>query len=155
MTHPLSPSSELLLLEQPQFPSARLLHTLRWVIARYGLDLVVWPEEAAFVAVHTAPETLTGRLVHVPHGLFPPDSGLQDHLRQAGVRWNYLPPLPQRPTVDGHVVDAWETLLQPGALSQWLASGTPTPAAGAGDGWLGPRRAWHGVPLTVRRVTHD
>jgi hypothetical protein len=116
MTLALSPSAELLLLEQPQFPSARLLHTLRWVMARYGLDCVVWPEEDAFVAVHTTPDVLTGRLVHVPHGLFPDGSQLREQLRVAGVRWNYLPPVPD-----------WSVVLHQAAFLAWLAHGTPQP----------------------------
>jgi hypothetical protein len=132
---------EILLLPQPLLPSARLLHTVRWVAQRDHLTVDVWNEEQAFHAAYTAPETLQGVLVHVPHGLFPAGSQLQEQLRLAGVRWSSLPPLPHRTTVDGLVVEAWETLLPPGALSQWLAQGTPAP-------WQPPRRdpQWCRIP---------
>jgi hypothetical protein len=106
---------EILLLAQPVHPSARLLHTLRWIAQRDGLPVEVWDEEAAFEAAYTAPETLGGVLLHIPHGLFPEGSQLREHLRLAGVRWNYLPPGPPG------------GLMAAGALSAWLASGTPEP----------------------------
>lgn len=152
----MTPDTEILLCEQPQFPSARLLHTLRWVIARYGLAIAVWPEEDAFLAVYETPEVLADRLVHVPHGLFPAGSQLREEMRQAGVRWNYLPP-----------VANWGFMVDHAAFLAWLAHGTPEPwtprrQAPAGtlpeddatfvDAWLGKRADWHGVPLAVRRL---
>lgn len=124
----MTPATEILLCAQSAFLSARLLHTLRWLAQRDGLTVEVWDEETAFEAAYTAPDTLQGVLVHVPHGLFPDGSQLREQLRLAGVQWNYLPPLPQRSAHHAEtLVTAWETLLQPGALSRWLASGTPDP----------------------------
>ena len=108
---------EVLLVQHPLFPSARLLHTLRWLGQRDHLTVEIWDEEQAFEIAYTAPETLTDALMHVPHGLFPPDSQLKEQLRLAGVRWNYLPPGPSG------------GLWRAGALSVWLASGTTEPAA--------------------------
>lgn len=108
---------EILLVPQSTFPSAHLLHTLRWLVQRDGLTVEVWDEEQAFEAAYTAPETLAEALIHVPHGLFPDGSQLREQLRLAGVRWNYLPPGPPG------------GLLAAGALSAWLARGTPEPWA--------------------------
>ena len=109
------PLREVLLVQQSLFPSACLLHTLRWLVQRDQLTVAVWDEEEAFETAYTAPESLAGALIHVPHGLFPDGSQLKEQLRLAGVQWNYLPPGPSG------------GLLKPGALSQWLASGTPEP----------------------------
>lgn len=124
----MTPDTEILVLEHPQFQSARLLHTLRWLARRDGVGVEVWDEETAFHTVYESPETLLGVLIHVPPGLFPDSSQLREQLRVAGVHWNYLPPLPPRQAHHGTAeVTAWETLLTPGALSQWLARGTPEP----------------------------
>lgn len=154
---------EILLVHQPTFPSARLLHTLRWLARRDSVAVEIWDEEQAFEVAYTAPETLTDTLIHVPHGLFPDGSQLREQLRLAGVHWNYLAPGPPG------------GLLAAGALSAWLAGGTPEPLdhrpgqawtprrqAPAGtlpeddatfvDSWLGLRAEWHGVPLAVRRL---
>lgn len=133
----MSAEREILLLEQPQFPSARLLHTLRWVIARYGLPLDVWTEEEAFLTVHTTPDTLAGRLVHVPAGLFPDGSALRDQFRQAGVRWNYVPS-----------VTDWGFVVQQTAFLAWLAAGTPEQRTGP----IAPARTPRAAPRRTGRL---
>lgn len=162
----------ILVVPAPTMPSARLVHTLRYYLDRYGLPIEAVTETAVRAILQAQPAVLAGRLVQLPasHFLsgdtaqtFANRDGLIQALRQAGAWVHLLPRLQNWSVVTDQLafraVLACAESLHPAGYER-LGAPAPLPATPVRrpednpnfvDPWLGKRSTWCGVPTAVRR----
>jgi hypothetical protein len=169
------PQRTILVVPPPAVPSARLVHTVRYYLDRYGLPIEALIETTVRALCQSQPEVLAGRLVRLPARDFLDGTpaqiltdreGLIQALAQAGAWVHLLPRLASWAVLTDQL--AFLAVLERGVIvppPAYDALADPQPLDTAPrrarrpednphfvDPWLGKRSEWRGVPTAVRRA---